>query len=67
VTLTVLLLPELLLDLDARLARIGRSAGRESIVVRLNSVTDGTAALRMFGKTGAAACVGDRLTLVWRS
>ncbi len=32
-----------------------------SIVVRLTNVTDGTAAGRMFGKTGAPACVGERL------
>ncbi len=37
-----------------------------SIVVRLTSVTVGTTALRMFGKTGAPACVGDRLTPIWR-
>src|SRR5260221_2744589 len=36
------------------------------IVVRLGSVTDGTTAARMFGKTGAPACVGDRLMLFWR-
>ena len=25
-----------------------------------------TAPLRMFGNVGAPACVGDRLTLIWR-
>ena len=36
-------------------------------MVRLTSVTDGTGAVRMFGKTGAPAWVGDRLMLIWRS
>src|ERR1700676_2179108 len=33
------------------------------MVVRFESVTDGTAALRMFGNVGAPACPGDRLML----
>ena len=33
------------------------------IVVRFVSVTDGIAALRMFGNAGAPACVGERLML----
>src|SRR5688572_14205267 len=37
-----------------------------SIVVRFESVTDGTGPLRMFGKTGAPAWVGDNETPVWR-
>ena len=36
------------------------------IVVRLKSVVVATAPLRMFGKTGAPVCVGDRLMLVCR-
>ena len=43
-----------------------RSACSRSIVVKLTSVTDGTARARMFGNTGAPACVGDRLTLICR-
>ena len=38
-----------------------------SIVVKFTSVTSGTGAGRTFGKTGAPACVGDRLTLICRS
>ena len=34
------------------------------MVVRLTRVTVGTTAGRMFGKTGAPDCVGDRLTLI---
>ena len=43
-----------------------RSADSRSIVVRFTSVTDGTTPLRMFGNAGAPACVGDRLTPIWR-
>src|SRR4029453_5250529 len=37
-----------------------------SIVVRFGRVTDGTGALKMFGNTGAPACAGERLMLIWR-
>ena len=36
------------------------------MVVRLASVTDGIAAVKISGKTGAPAWVGDRLMLFWR-
>jgi hypothetical protein len=38
-----------------------------SIVVRLGRVASGIGAARMFGNTGAPACVGDRPTAYWRS
>ena len=59
-------LAELLLDLGARLLRLGVlqvAIHRRQVGQRDQRHGGG----RMFGNTGAPACVGDRLTTYWRS
>ena len=60
-------LAELLLDLGADLAASTRSAGRDPSSSGSAASPAGSRRGRMFGNTGAPACVGDRLTTYWRS